>query len=289
MSRLLELSRRVTPASLLKPTLPPPISTTSSSTVLHHRSANLLSHYGLAIGSMDSKPSQSPNILPRNAGKIRLYSSTSEYSGSKHSAYMNQLYPMSNSSFKLSSGNSLQANIVRLSEEVFLVDSGIGTPRICLQDELIGVKNKEKIRFENRVGFLDLVTGESHINKQILERFFIDLVAGDSTAKERATERFNDLVGGSADVNAVAAGEPLLVLPRRYRQKRAWMELKNKYRSNLKVKGFIVGKVRGGYSVAIAGFVAFLPFRSSQISLTNDLFLIEKINHKTGNIMVSVT
>lgn len=201
---------------------------------------------------------------------------------------MNQLFPRSNTGFKLSSGNSLQSDVVRLSEEVFLVDSGIGTPRICLQDELIGVKNKEKIRFENRVGFLDLVTGETPINKQILERFFIDLVAGDSTAKERAAARFNDLVGGSADVNAVAAGEPLLVLPRRYRQKRAWMELSKKWRSNSQVKGFIVGRTRGGYSVAIGGFVAFLPFRPLAYGrrLSSDRFTIESINLKTGNIRV---
>ncbi|KAL2903328.1 Ribosomal protein S1 mitochondrial [Bienertia sinuspersici] len=174
---------------------------------------------------------------------------------------MNQFYPRSNSSFKLSSGNSLQSNVVRLNENVFLVDSGIGTPRICLQDELIGAKNTQKIRFENRVGFLDTAAGEPHINKQLLERFFIDLIAGDSIAKQRATARFNDLVGRSTDVNVVASGEPLLVLPRRYRQKRVWMELNKIWRSNSQVKGFVVGRVRAGYSVAIAGFVAFLPFR----------------------------
>ncbi|PHT98242.1 hypothetical protein BC332_32834 [Capsicum chinense] len=94
---------------------------------------------------------------------------------------------------------------------------GLGTPRICMQDEPTGVP----INRATRVGFLDLVAGESLIKKQILERFFIDLVAGESLIKERAAARFNDLVG-STDV---VAGEPLLLLPRRFRQNRAWMEL----------------------------------------------------------------
>ncbi|KMS95078.1 hypothetical protein BVRB_012680 [Beta vulgaris subsp. vulgaris] len=201
---------------------------------------------------------------------------------------MNQLFPRSNSSFKLSSGNALNSDVVRLSEDVFLVDSGIGTPRTCLQDELIGAKDTQKIRFENRVGFLDLVAGESLINKQILERFFIDLVAGDSTAKERATARFNDLVGGSADVDVVSAGEPLLVLPRRYRQKRVQMELLKIWRTNSQVKGFVVGRVRSGFCVAIAGFVAFLPYRPATRGsrILNERFIIESMNLKSGNIRV---
>lgn len=81
--------------------------------------------------------------------------------------------------------------------------------------------------------------------KKILERFFIDLVAGESLINERAAARFNDLVG-STDV---VAGEPLLLLPRRFRQNRAWMELNKIERTKAKIKGFIIEKVKGGYSV----------------------------------------
>jgi hypothetical protein len=123
-----------------------------------------------------------------------------------------------------------------------------------MQDELTGVKINRATRFENKVGSLDVVAGESLIKEQILERFFIDVVAGESLIKERAAARFKDLVG-SLDV---VAGEPLL-LPRRFRQNRAWMEL-NK-RKNKKVKGFLIERIKGGYSVAIAGFITFLPFR----------------------------
>ncbi|KAI5639238.1 hypothetical protein M9H77_00518 [Catharanthus roseus] len=99
-----------------------------------------------------------------------------------------------------------------------------------MQDELTGVPINRATRFENKVGSLDLVAGESLIKEHILERLFIDLVAGESLIKERAAARFNDLVG-STDV---VAGEPLLLLPRRFRQKRAWLELNKIWRTNTK-------------------------------------------------------
>ncbi|KAK4363271.1 hypothetical protein RND71_018512 [Anisodus tanguticus] len=106
-------------------------------------------------------------------------------------------------------GNALQSDVLRLRKEIFLVDAGLGTPIICMQDEPIGVPINRATKFEKKVGFLDLVVGESMIKVHILERFFIDVVASESLIKERAAARFNDLVG-STDV---VAGEPLLLLP----------------------------------------------------------------------------
>ena len=169
------------------------------------------------------------------------------------SIYLSRLFPRSNSSFLLSSGNALQSEVLRLREETFLVDAGLGTPRICMQDETTGVPINRAARFENKVGSLDLVAGESLI-------------------KERAAARFNDLVGSTDGV----AGEPHLILPRRYRQKRAWMEL-NK-RTNTKVKGFIIEKIKGGYLVAIAGFISFIP--SHLLKKKNDRFIIKRISPK---------
>ncbi|XP_020240644.1 uncharacterized protein LOC109819348 [Cajanus cajan] len=205
------------------------------------------------------------------------------------SIYLSRSFPRSNSSLFLCSGKALQSEVLRLGEEMFLVDAGPGTPIICMQDEPTGVPINRATRFENKVGSLDLVAGESLIKKKILERFFIDLVAGESLIKERAAARFNDLVG-STDV---VAGEPLLLLPRRFRQNLAWMELNKIWRTNTKVKGFIIDidKVkRGGYSVAIAGFITFLPFRSHnkrrRKKISNDRFTIESINPKRTNIVV---
>jgi len=148
-----------------------------------------------------------------------------------------------------------------------------------MQYEPKGVPSNRATRFENKVGYLDLVAGESRIKEHILERFFIDLVAGESRIKERAAARFNDLVG-SLDL---VAGEPLLLLPRRFRQNRAWMELNKIWRTNTKVKGFIIKKKiikkkGGGYSVAIAGFFAFRPFRRRRKKgISNSRFIIESI------------
>ncbi|KAH0445445.1 hypothetical protein IEQ34_025466 [Dendrobium chrysotoxum] len=75
---------------------------------------------------------------------------------------------------------------------MFLVDAGPGTPKICMQDEPTGVPIHRATRFENKVGSLNVVAGESLIKKRILERFFIDLVAGESLIKERAAARFHD-------------------------------------------------------------------------------------------------
>ena len=194
------------------------------------------------------------------------------------SIYLSRSFPRSNSSFFLCSGNALQSEVLRLREEMFLVDAGPGTPRICMQDEPTGVPINRAARFENKVGSLDVVAGESLIKEQILERFFIDVVAGESLIKERAAARFKNLVG-STDV---VAGEPLLLLPRRFRQRLAWMELNKIWRRNRKVKGFILQKVKGGFLVGIGGFITFLPFRR----ISNGRFTILSINLKRPKIVV---
>nr|WHL30949.1 ribosomal protein S1 [Platanthera grandiflora] len=199
------------------------------------------------------------------------------------SIYWSRSFPRSNSSFLLCSGNASQSSVLRFREEMFLVDAGPGTPKICMQDEPTGVPINRATRFENKVGSLNVVAGESLIKKRILERFFIDLVAGESLRKERAAARFPDF-GGSLDV---VAGEPLLLLPRRFRQNRAWVELKKIWRTKKKVKGFLIDKVKGGYSVAIAGFITFLPFYPLITQrIANDRFTIESINPKRTNIVV---
>lgn len=166
-------------------------------------------------------------------------------------------FPRDNSSFLLSSGYASKSSVIRLREDKFLVDTGLGTPKICMKDELTKVPHyRRTARFENKVGSsFNVVAGESTIKKRRnYERFFKDLVAGESLIKERAAASLKYSLG-SLDV---AAGEPL-VLPRRFRQNRAWIELQKIWRTNKKAKGFIINKVKRGFSVAIAGFITFLP------------------------------
>ena len=157
------------------------------------------------------------------------------------SIYLSRSFLRSNSSLFLCSGKALQSEVLRLGEEMFLVDAGPGTPRICMQDEPTGVPINRATRFENKVGSTDVV-----------------------------------------------AGEPLL-LPRRFRQNLAWMKLNKIWRTNTKVKGFILDKVKGGYSVAIAGFITFLPFRPLiRRRISNDRFTIESINPKSKRTNIVV-
>ncbi|KAK9169010.1 hypothetical protein Syun_001150 [Stephania yunnanensis] len=97
-------------------------------------------------------------------------------------------------------------------EEMFLVDAGLGTPIIYMQDEPTGVPIHRATRFENKVGSLDVVDGESLIKEQILERFFINLVASESLINEQAVTRLNDLV---APLDVVA-GKQLVAVPNIY-------------------------------------------------------------------------
>nr|YP_010554918.1 ribosomal protein S1 [Rhynchospora tenuis]UYP50850.1 ribosomal protein S1 [Rhynchospora tenuis] len=175
------------------------------------------------------------------------------------SSYWSRSFPRSNSSFLLSSGYASKSSVIRIREDKFLVYTGLGTPKICMKDELTKVPQYRRTaaRFENTVGFsFNVVAGEStrKRRRRNYERFFNDLVAGESRIKERAAARLNDFVGPLD----VAAGEPL-VFPRRFRKNRAWIELQKIWRTNKKAKGFIINKVFRGYSVAIAGFIKKLP------------------------------
>lgn len=192
---------------------------------------------------------------------------------------MSRLFPRSNSSFFLRSGNALEAKVVRLREETYLIDAGVGRARTATANELIKPpKSAGPARFSSKVGFLNPVKGESTVKNLILQRCFVDLVTGDSRTKQHAAARFDDMIG---QADAVGGGEQPLLLPRRFRKNRAWLELKNMWRSNKKVKGFVAGKVRGGYSIGIAGYLAFLPSRHfSNRRIDGDRFIIEKLNHK---------
>nr|ULQ69252.1 ribosomal protein S1 [Ecdeiocolea monostachya] len=207
-------------------------------------------------------------------------------------------FPRSNSSFLLLRGKASQSSVLRLRKERFLVDAGIGTPKIAMQDELTGRPIKRATRFEKKVGSQNVVAGQSLIKKGILERLFIHLVTGDSKRKERAAARFHYLVGGSTDV---ADGEPLMN-PQRFRQKRAWKELIKIWRTKKKVKGRILAKKRGGYAVAIAGFITLIPFKMAKKGFfrtkkrfakkrteirINTRYVIYSINPKRRKIVIS--
>ncbi|CAA0808896.1 Unknown protein [Striga hermonthica] len=197
------------------------------------------------------------------------------------SAYMSRLFPKSNSSFFLRSGSALEAKVVRLREEMYLLDAGIGRPRIATQNELIRPpKSHGPATFSSMVGYLNPSNAEMPVKNVILQRCFVDLVTGDPRTKQLAAARFDDIVGQN---DAVGGGdEQPLLLPRRFRKHRAWMELKRLWKANAKVKGFVAEKVRGGYTVGIAGYLAFLPgWQVQHRKLLKDRFIVESITPKS--------
>ncbi|KAL6495679.1 40S ribosomal protein S1 [Orobanche gracilis] len=199
------------------------------------------------------------------------------------SVYMSRLFPRSNSSFFLRSGNALEAKSVRLSEEMYLIDAGVGRPKIATQNEFIKPpETSGPTSFSTHVGFLNPSNADLPVKNLILQRCFVDLVTGDSRTKQQAAARFNDIVGQN---NAVGGDDQPLLLPRRFRKHRAFLELKNMWRANAKVKGFVAEKVRGGYSIGIAGYLAFIPYKQMQKNITSERFIIESITPK--NIVVA--
>eukprot|EP00246_Nothoceros_aenigmaticus_P005926 TRINITY_DN1843_c0_g1_i1.p1 TRINITY_DN1843_c0_g1~~TRINITY_DN1843_c0_g1_i1.p1 ORF type:complete len:277 (+),score=26.13 TRINITY_DN1843_c0_g1_i1:124-954(+) len=91
-------------------------------------------------------------------------------------------------------------------------------------------------------------------------------------------------------------GEPKMVLPkeleRRNRIKEVWTELGKIWRSDRNmVKGLVMNRVNGGYAVAIAGYIAFVPWTllaSKRLSPYNPwkMFNILNMRSKIGNIVL---
>ncbi|KAL8061618.1 hypothetical protein ABFS82_02G096400 [Erythranthe guttata] len=127
---------------------------------------------------------------------------------------------------------------------MYLVDAGIGRPRIANKQELI------KPPKSSRVGFLTPSNRETPSCSSAASSIWSPAIPGPSSRPPP----------GSTNDAAASGGE------QRFRKQRAWVELKNTWRSN--------SKVRGGYAVAVAGQIAFLPARPS------DRFIIESITPK---------
>jgi vacuolar-type H+-ATPase subunit I/STV1 len=104
------------------------------------------------------------------------------------------------------------------------MDTGRGTPKIRMKDELTNVP-QYPARFENTVGYSFNVVAGALKKRGNYESFFKDLVAGESRIKERAAANLNAFLGPLE----VVAGEPL-VLPQRFRENQARKELKSPIR-----------------------------------------------------------
>nr|YP_009755740.1 ribosomal protein S1 [Roya anglica]QIQ22979.1 ribosomal protein S1 [Roya anglica] len=168
-----------------------------------------------------------------------------------------QLFSKSNSSLNQLKGNVLQCSIAySINKDLMTIDTGLKTSIICLKSEL------DTFIYQNRI-----------------------------------TKKQNTFFCNFRLENLEMYGEPLLLYPKNLqkisRRYNVWSELFHKvWRLKKKncVNGFIFNSVRGGYAVAIAGHIAFLPK-----SLCKDIkifcgkfskFAILNMNPKIGNIVV---
>ncbi|HEY1719684.1 MAG TPA: 30S ribosomal protein S1 [Magnetospirillaceae bacterium] len=80
------------------------------------------------------------------------------------------------------------------------------------------------------------------------------------------------------------------------RREEAWTQLERSFTDNLRVNGVIFGRVKGGFTVDLAGAVAFLPGSQVDIRPVRDIgplmntpqpFQILKMDRSRGNIVVS--
>jgi small subunit ribosomal protein S1 len=92
-----------------------------------------------------------------------------------------------------------------------------------------------------------------------------------------------------------AAGEAMLSRDRA-RREAAWDKLEGQYKEGIRVDGTIFGRVKGGFTVDLAGAVAFLPGSQVDIRPVRDVtplmnisqpFQILKMDRRRGNIVVS--
>nr|UQV94643.1 ribosomal protein S subunit 1 [Haplopteris ensiformis]UQV94657.1 ribosomal protein S subunit 1 [Haplopteris ensiformis]UQV94741.1 ribosomal protein S subunit 1 [Haplopteris ensiformis] len=156
-----------------------------------------------------------------------------------------QLFPMHNSSSTLLREGALQYSVKLLqygnqrhdedkglikllrSQNMILVNTGLKTPVILLKDEVTaGVPITEQARY-NLVGIEDLT----------LEKV-------EMLYEPRLILPESHKLG--------------IILPKLLNKEIVWIELTKIWRDRDKVKGLILNSMKGGYAVAIAGFVAFL-------------------------------
>nr|WIA66427.1 ribosomal protein S1 [Apopellia endiviifolia]WIA66468.1 ribosomal protein S1 [Apopellia endiviifolia]WIA66509.1 ribosomal protein S1 [Apopellia endiviifolia]WIA66550.1 ribosomal protein S1 [Apopellia endiviifolia] len=158
-----------------------------------------------------------------------------------------QLFTKYNSSFNPLRGSAIRCSVIQLQNKV-LVDTGLKTPIMCFQHELM--------------------KGVPITNHQ----------------------RFNF---GIEDVEVF--GEPKMLLPKpleiKCKRKLVRIELTKIWRSDQNlVKGFILNSVKGGYAVAIAGYIASLPkslLRSRKVFYSQwRIFSILNMKPEISNIVV---
>lgn len=174
-------------------------------------------------------------------------------------------FKQSNSSLTLLDGNVIDSFIEHTRENLVFLDTGLKSKTACFKKEITSCKQTKSlyppVKVENDLLFTTTEQPSLKVGIENIEIF----------------------------------GEPKVLLPKALegvrKKKLVWFELMKKWRnSDSSIKGRILNPVNGGYAVAIAGHIAFLP---KSLKLTRGVFhsqervfTILKMNPKIKNIVV---
>jgi ribosomal protein S1 len=168
-----------------------------------------------------------------------------------------QLFKKSNSSLNQLQGNVLHCSVSEVRGDLVVVETGLARSSVCFQSELTTNIAKAAVSPKN-----SCMIGIDQVESAIADATF-----GSHLVYPKLLQKIS-------------------------RRKIVWTELTKIWRSsqNNRIKGFILNSVKGGYAVAIAGYIAFLPrslrFQKKVFHSQWRKFSILNINPKRRNIVV---
>lgn len=219
-----------------------------------------------------------------------------------------KLFRQSNSSLYSLRGNVIECSIEHTRGNILFLETGLKSATPCFQSELKPTFESEKQNDTlgtSKRGVLYQKTGgtkvrrrrqsgdDSHPGFTPLGLLTSDFGGETSVSALRPALPFNKLNVGIEDLEVF--GEPKILLPKYLqtirKRKLVWAELTKVWRgSHNRIRGFIMNSVNGGYAVAIAGHIAFLPksLRLDRKIFHSQLrfFSILNMNPKIRNIVV---
>ena len=177
-----------------------------------------------------------------------------------------KLFQHSNSSLYSLRGSVLDCSIEFSRENIIYLNTGLKSTTLCFQSELNTTKELEL----NGAMHHEVQTTSSKSDAALQcfaesQRFAQSSLAALRANKTQTTAINNKhILYNVAIENLDIFGEAKLVLPKSLsiirKRKLVWSELKKVWHSSKnRVRGFLFNSVKGGFAVAIAGHIAFLP------------------------------
>jgi ribosomal protein S1 len=230
-----------------------------------------------------------------------------------------KFYYNSNSSIHSLQGNVLKSTVEQIHQDKVIINTGLKTPFLCFQHELSkhldidkwnhflsnSVVDFSKLENDelNQKTFFDSyyykkMSSYSRLQNLDIKNESLETVKsrGSILSKKNVQTQLNFCLIGVEENRSKISGEFVCSSPKSAllltKRKFIWTELSKLYLSNKKnrINGLILNPVNGGFAVAIAGYIAFLP-RSLRINKKVFVgqwrqFSIISMNSKIANIVI---